>query len=395
MNNVKKIIKNALCSGCGACYVVCPKNCIEIIEGNLNFPKINESKCSDCGACLNVCPGMQLHNRLISNQFITEDSNKILETKIIWSSDDVVRFKAASGGFITGLAINLIEDKIVDGIICVKPNKLNPLGSEVFIAKSREDIIEASGSRYIPSSNCLYLKNVINLKGKYVFVGKPCEIEGLVNLEKIYPKLKERVIYKIALMCHHTPRREGVMNYLNKKNINIDEIRNITFRGEGWPGKVKIELINNEKVEDDYFNVWNNYLSKAIPYRCSICDNPLGHYSDACVGDPWSRDFNNEKKGKSLVVVYDKNLNEIINQYINEDKLKGYKVDTNYIYDCQKNLMSKKHNYLHVLIGYNLAFFRFSNSFKILFKAKPNNYKAIIKHWLKNKIYRYLKKQYY
>ncbi len=46
------------CSGCWACYNICPKNAIEMLpdEEGFKFPQINAAQCIECGQCLKVCP---------------------------------------------------------------------------------------------------------------------------------------------------------------------------------------------------------------------------------------------------------------------------------------------------------------------------------------------------
>ena len=69
-------IKNN-CFGCTACYSICPKKAISMIEDDKGFlyPKIDKSKCINCGLCQKVCPvlntGMEEKNEKSRNNNIS------------------------------------------------------------------------------------------------------------------------------------------------------------------------------------------------------------------------------------------------------------------------------------------------------------------------------------
>ncbi len=46
------------CCGCTACYAICPKEAIAMVEDEEGFkyPYVDESKCVRCYMCLKVCP---------------------------------------------------------------------------------------------------------------------------------------------------------------------------------------------------------------------------------------------------------------------------------------------------------------------------------------------------
>jgi len=50
--------KKAECCGCMACYAICPKSAIIIVEDEEGFeyPQIDSAKCVQCYLCLGVCP---------------------------------------------------------------------------------------------------------------------------------------------------------------------------------------------------------------------------------------------------------------------------------------------------------------------------------------------------
>lgn len=46
------------CCGCTACFAICPKSAITMVEDEEGFeyPKINSDKCVKCYMCVNICP---------------------------------------------------------------------------------------------------------------------------------------------------------------------------------------------------------------------------------------------------------------------------------------------------------------------------------------------------
>ncbi len=49
--------KKEECCGCTACYAICPKKAIHMVEDEEGFeyPRIDESICIRCYKCVNVC----------------------------------------------------------------------------------------------------------------------------------------------------------------------------------------------------------------------------------------------------------------------------------------------------------------------------------------------------
>lgn len=46
------------CCGCTACWAVCPREAILMVEDEegFDYPQVDQSKCIKCHKCLKVCP---------------------------------------------------------------------------------------------------------------------------------------------------------------------------------------------------------------------------------------------------------------------------------------------------------------------------------------------------
>lgn len=84
------------CTGCAACFSICPKNCITMHADDEGFlrPKIDDSMCINCNRCKKVCP---------INKKTMED-NKFPTAFAVKHKNDSVREKSSSGGVFTAVS---------------------------------------------------------------------------------------------------------------------------------------------------------------------------------------------------------------------------------------------------------------------------------------------------
>lgn len=54
--------EKTLCCGCTACFAICPKSAITMVEDDegFDYPIVNETKCIRCYMCIKVCPLKEL-----------------------------------------------------------------------------------------------------------------------------------------------------------------------------------------------------------------------------------------------------------------------------------------------------------------------------------------------
>lgn len=322
MNNILKVINADLCTGCGTCTSLCPKKAIIMNLDNqkgIFLPKIDEKLCDDCGICYKVCPGhevdfnslnMEIFGKTPEDHFIGNYDN----CYVGYSLDEKIRFNASSGGLVTQFLIFILENNIIDGALVTRMSEKDPLNPETFIARTKEEIIEASKSKYCPVSANITLRKIIDApeNEKFAVVGLPCHIHGIRKAEQINKKLNKKIIIHLGLICNHTPSFHATKFMLHNFGIQKKNIKKISYRGEGWPGGMKVTTIDSENIFIPHFSaqywgaIFNTFF---FPYRCTLCTDKSCKLSDITFADAWTSEFmEKDSKGTSLVIIRNNNM---------------------------------------------------------------------------------------
>jgi len=205
------------CTGCYACYNICPKSCLAMNSDNEGFwyPKVDNKNCIQCKKCIKVCPIINkttVYNEPFSYACYNKDNN--------------IRFESSSGGIFTLVAEEIIKNGGVvfgagfDGDFNVKHSYVETI----------EELHRFRGSKYVQSSiGDAYKQSGSFLKqGRLVlFSGTPCQIGGL----KSYLGTEYSNLFCIDIVCHGVPSPKVWKKYVSfRVNISGTPIQNITFR---------------------------------------------------------------------------------------------------------------------------------------------------------------------
>ncbi|MGB2728538.1 MAG: coenzyme F420 hydrogenase/dehydrogenase beta subunit N-terminal domain-containing protein [Halobacteriota archaeon] len=200
---IAQVVKDNLCTGCGTCVALCPEEAIKLTineKKGIYVPELNEKKCNNCGICYEVCPGHEVDFKALNLEIFGKEPEDVLignplNCYIGHTTDWGIRYNSASGGLVTQLLIFALEEGIIDGALVTRMKKDNPLEPEPFIARTREEIIEASKSKYCPVPANIALVEILESEEgeKFAVVGLPCHIHGIRKAEQINKSLKEKM----------------------------------------------------------------------------------------------------------------------------------------------------------------------------------------------------------
>ena len=301
-----------ICSGCGTCISLCKNKALKIelnSERGVYYPKVDISKCDDCSFCQKICPVSDGNIIKLSEKIFGRKITDILVGNILgcytgYSTSQRIRYESASGGLITQLLIFALERKLIDGALVTKMKEGSPLRTESFIARTKDEILEASKSKYCPTPANVALIEILKRNGKYAVVGLPCHIRGIRRAELHNRELRERIVLHLGLFCHHTPNFWATEILLKRMNIKSDDVVKLDYRGGGWPGFMNIKLKNGRNVSIDLQSYWRFLgLDFFISRGCLLCTDCLNELADISFGDAWLPEFSKDNMGTSMIVV--------------------------------------------------------------------------------------------
>lgn len=354
-NNVEIINRLDFCSGCSSCMGICPEDCINIVrfKNGTYHPQIDHSKCTNCNLCVKVCPMVNEMEDISQYLFKDRGEYNLLIGDYInlykgYSMDSNIRFNATSGGLVTTLLIYLLETGLIDGALVTKMNSNNYLETEPFIASTREEIVLAIGSKYIPVPLNKILKTIKNAKGKFAIVGLPCHIKGIRKLEKYDKDYIEKIRYHFGLFCSHYIDYNGIKFLLHKMGLKEKEIEYIKFRGEGWPSGLRVYLKNgNIKQMKMLGSWWSEILGSYYfcPYSCIFCDDSTCEYADLSFGDSYLKENKNDSIGTSVVISRTNTGEELLRNAIKSGQISLFEISKYKMIESQKfPIFFKKRN---------------------------------------------------
>ena len=307
-----EVINVGLCTRCGSCVGVCPKSAIEFCDPlGICIPvQVRRDACEDCqGWCYSGCSGNNVHFPTL-NQFVhqKQPENKLLgafkNLYVGYAGDSNVRRAGASGGIISAIAVYLLEQGIVDGVITLVSKRDAPWYFEPVIARQRSEILAGAQSKYSISPVNIILRAIENTSAdeRFAFIGIPCQVHSIRKLQIEGQPAACKIVYVIGSYCGNILHFDAVRSFL--KNHGVKDHRSIAkleYRAGEWPGKLRIELLDGQVFEIPKF--YANYL---IPFymmrRCLTCTDLTNEFSDISGGDAWAPVYEERGKGFSLII---------------------------------------------------------------------------------------------
>lgn len=354
------ICKERLCTGCGACFQICPQSAISMTANDEGFlyPHIDEKLCNNCGLCRRTCPV----NRVVPvtettvNAFITEEGTEaadacdFIETATTrkdgragkaeatrsaaqhkvyasYSGDDAVRAKSSSGGVFTELALSVLRE---NGVVFGAGFDSDFRVSHSFI-DNEPDLDGLRRSKYVQSdtkTTFCEVRAFLKEGRRVLYCGTPCQIAGL----KAYLNQEDPKLLTCDLACHGVPSPKVWGMYLDYiRDKYSSAIKDVSFRDKstGWnDSSMRIDFedgrryMDRVKRETFFIGFGKSVFNRKSCFDCQFRIDQTK--ADITLADFWGIDRQDDKeysdnKGVSLVIVHTAAGNEAL--YSIADKL--------------------------------------------------------------------------
>lgn len=379
MKSVEQILNHNMCVGCGLCEAFGHK--MKIDKRGFYRPCTNSTNRNLFdGRIAKSCPGIRVVNRNPGN---TSVWGHIESVSNAWSMDSRIRQSSSSGGVISSLAIYLLESHKVDGVLHVGNIEGDYLHNKLFLSRTKEDVLKRNSSRYAPAAVFNEIFDILKIaeNEKLAFIGKPCDIAAVRNLQEMYPELKTVIQYCLAIFCAGIPSynaTDKAISIFNHEGIPIS----IRYRGDGWPGFFTVDYTDGSCFKMSYNESWGEILGRDLEFRCKICPDGIGLLADVACGDAWNTsngypDFT-EAAGRNFCMIRTKLGLQLFCEAKNAGYIESEEVDIDEIHKMQPYQYQRRFN-----VGWSIMAVQLVTNQLLNFKGLGCYRMAMRKNWIK------------
>jgi coenzyme F420 hydrogenase subunit beta len=292
------IVDQGLCTACGTCAAVCPKECIAIVGEE---PSPGEAlraraleKCNQCGICYACCPGQRVEMEGLEAKFLGSTKNVAQQLLGLYlkrytarAADEGICLNGASAGTAAALQIVALEEGIIDAVLGVGYRSDQPWVPVAVLSRSREEVLATQGSKYTHCSVNDALRQTADEKLRVAVVGLPCHIHGVRKIQTYLSNspLARSIIFTVGLFCAENRFTRGAEHIiLRRLGVPLENVERISYREGAYPGA---------------FTVWDKAgKTYSIPYpdqltflwmhtrpRCRICYDYAAEVADISLGE--------------------------------------------------------------------------------------------------------------
>ncbi len=295
---IKEVHDIGICGECGGCVSFCSAADLGAIKMSEDGPPqyIDKDNCLHCGICYLICPEIHELNKELNERYKFKlpigNWLKIVTGK---ATNLEIQKAGTDGGVVTSILIAMLENNLIDGALVSK--RINPFQREPFLATTKEELIEAAGTKFdlmgpisglgqyntfVPTIS--KLKHVVDRDLMNIaVVGVPCQIHSIRKMQELSILPAHIIKYTLGLFCYEN------FKFNETARKKMEEQFDFSFN-DVEKMNIKDYLIINLKGKDQPLYIEFSELHDIMRHACSVCKNFSNFYSDISFGGLGSKD---------------------------------------------------------------------------------------------------------
>ena len=365
-NVYTEITANKLCVGCGLCAALCPGQNLKIEFNDYGeyAAAQTSAECPDtCSACLKVCPfSSQAENEDVLGQKLfagvpgikyTAQTGYYLDSFVGYSTVNGHRENGASGGLATFTLESLLEQKLVDEVLCVCPVK-EPAKLFKFVrCSSAEKVRACSRSCYYPVEASEVIGHILQNEGRYAVIGLPCLCKAIRSAMQLNPNLRHRIKFVLGLVCGQAKSKFFVESICAMAGGEPHFLREVACRVKepNRPSSdfgMKMVWADKENPVHEAVIFWTDGINRMwcdhyfTPNACNFCDDVFAELADASFMDAWLPGYSKDPKGHNIVIVRNSVLADIFARAADSGAIKKTNLNIKQVIRSQQGAVDLK-----------------------------------------------------
>jgi coenzyme F420-reducing hydrogenase beta subunit len=333
-----QIISSGLCIGCGACATM-PGVRMDFDRYGQIKPRAENGWIDKRNASFSkICPFSpaaldedELAAMLYPSAASQSDLLGRYESAYVgYVAEGDFREKGSSGGLVTWVAAELMQQGLVDGVAHVVPNEScggEPLFHYV-ISRDINALRLGAKSRYYPVELSGVLDIVRETPGRYAIVGIPCFIKAVRLACNEDPVLKDRIGITIGLFCGHMKSARMTESFAMQMGVDLGEVERLDYRTKNpdrpanWYRAEFTMRDGTIRGQDWWHLVDGDWGAGFFQYSaCNFCDDVVAETADISLGDAWVEPYSSDGRGTSVVIVRSRPLARLIQEAMAKSRL--------------------------------------------------------------------------
>jgi coenzyme F420 hydrogenase subunit beta len=218
-----QVIDTDLCTGCAGCVISCPHDVIGYNHEQGGYrpfhleEELGPDDCTHgqkgCTSCTRACPRFGIWEAQADDHLFarTREDDEVAgiyqDILLTRASDETVLELGQDGGLVSAILIWAMEHDYIDAsLVSYLEGDKDSWVAKPGVAATREEILEAAGSRYTYSANTLALDEAVEAGHKRLaLVGMSCQssVPPVMWSRKI-GKIGKPIVFNLGLLCSKT-----------------------------------------------------------------------------------------------------------------------------------------------------------------------------------------------